>query len=154
MPTREIIKILKDSGNKVQILTKNGSDAIRDFDLLDSGDWFGVTYAGYSPMDFEKAPNEEKGSGTPHERLDALRTAHEQGIRTWVSAEPVLNVTDVLELVGLADYIDLWKVGKLNYYPSDIDWADFGKRAENLLKSRRKAYYIKDSLRAEMEKAK
>lgn len=38
MPTREIIKILKDSGNKVQILTKNGSDAIRDFDLLDSGD--------------------------------------------------------------------------------------------------------------------
>lgn len=47
-PTREIIKILKDSGNNVQILTKNGVDAIRDFDLLGSGDMFGVTYAGYS----------------------------------------------------------------------------------------------------------
>lgn len=32
-PTREIIKILKDSGNNVQILTKG--DGSRDFDLLD-----------------------------------------------------------------------------------------------------------------------
>lgn len=34
--TREIIKLLKDSGNNVQILTKE--DGTRDFDLLDSGD--------------------------------------------------------------------------------------------------------------------
>ena len=35
-PTREIIKILKDSGNHVQILTKG--DGSRDFDLLDDND--------------------------------------------------------------------------------------------------------------------
>lgn len=35
-PTREVIKILKESGNHVQILTKG--DGSRDFDLLDEGD--------------------------------------------------------------------------------------------------------------------
>lgn len=149
-PTREIIKILKDSGNNVQILTKNGVDAIRDFDLLDSGDMFGVTYAGYSPEDFVRQPKEEIEAGTPLERVKALYLAHKKGIKTWVSAEPVLNATDVLEFMIFANYVDIWKVGKLNYYPSDIDWGDFGRRAESILKSKRKAYYIKDSLRKEM----
>lgn len=148
-PTREIIKILKDSGNNVQILTKNGKDAMRDFDLLDSGDLFGVTYAGYSPTDFEQSPKEEAGAGTPHERLSALYKAHEKGIKTWVSAEPVLNAGDVLDLIDDANYVDTWKIGKLNYHPSNINWADFGKRAEIILKYKRKDYYIKDSLRAE-----
>lgn len=52
--------------------------------------------------------------------------------------------------MDLSNYVDIWKVGKLNYYPSDIDWGDFGRRAESILKSKRKAYYIKDSLRKEM----
>lgn len=43
---------------------------------------------------------------------------------------------------------------KLNYYPSDIDWADFGRKAEELCKNLGIDYYIKDSLRAEMEKTK
>lgn len=149
-PTREIIKILKDSGNNVQILTKNGVDAMRDFDLLDSGDMFGVTYAGYSPEDFVRQPKEEIAAGTPFERVKALYLAHKKGIKTWVSAEPVLNATDVLEFMEFANYVDIWKVGKLNYYPSDIDWGDFGRRVEAILKSKRKAYYIKDSLRKEM----
>lgn len=149
-PTREIIKILKDSGNNVQILTKNGVDAIRDFDLLGSGDMFGVTYAGYSIEDFDRQPKEETAAGTPFERVKALYLAHKKGIKTWVSAEPVLNAKDVLEFMDLSNYVDIWKVGKLNYYPSDIDWGDFGRRAESILKSKRKAYYIKDSLRKEM----
>lgn len=41
--TREIIKLLKDSGNHVQISTKSGEQsAVRDFDLLDENDWFGI----------------------------------------------------------------------------------------------------------------
>ncbi len=149
-PTREIIKLLKNSGNHVQILTKNGTDAARDFDLLDENDWFGVTYAGYSDEDFERAPSGEKGAGTPHERLMALFEAHEKRISTWVSAEPVLDADEVLFLIEFADYIDLWKIGKLNYHPSNLDWGAFGRRAETLLKVKRRKYYIKDSLRAEM----
>lgn len=150
-PTREIIKILKNSGNNVQILTKNGVDAMRDFDLLDSGDWFGVTYAGYGLIDFTLIPKSEPNAGVPLERLQALGIAHHKGIKTWVSAEPVLNAESVINLIDLADYVDLWKVGKLNYHPSDIDWGDFGRRVEEALISRHQNYYIKESLRAEMK---
>ena len=44
------------------------------------------------------------------------------------------------------------KIGKLNYHSSDINWAQFGREAEALCKSLGLDYYIKDSLRAEMEK--
>ena len=156
-PTREIIKILKAAGNHVQILTKNGRAAIRDFDLLDENDWFGITYAGYELGYLDKTPPSEPNSGTPHERLEALHTAFQKGIKTWVSAEPVLNATDILELIDLADYINYWKIGKLNYHPSDINWKDFGERAERALKVKGRwrsdfTYYIKEGLRAEMNK--
>ena len=152
--TREIIKILKESGNHVQILTKNGIDAMRDFDLLDSGDWFGVTYAGYDAYEFDRACESEPNASTPLERLRALNFANEKGIKTWCSCEPVLDANDVLSLMRVANYVDLWKVGKLNYHHSDIDWAMFGELAELVLRSKRRNYYIKESLRAEMERNK
>lgn len=156
-PTREIIKILKETGNHVQILTKNGEDAMRDFDLLDENDWFGVTYAGYELGYLDKVPPSEPSAGTPRERLSALYIAFKKGIKTWISAEPVLNAEDVITLVDLADYVNLWKVGKLNYHPSEINWRDFGERVERALivKGRWRSdfdYYIKESLKAEMEK--
>lgn len=43
-PTRAVIQAIKESGNHVRILTKGGDRARRDFDLLDSGDYFGVTF--------------------------------------------------------------------------------------------------------------
>jgi DNA repair photolyase len=80
--TREIIKLLKDAGNHVQILTKNGADAMRDFDLLDSGDRFGITYAGYDGYcsAYKYIPHAEPNSGSPHDRLYALCDAYERGI--------------------------------------------------------------------------
>lgn len=156
-PTREIIKILKGTGNHVQILTKNGKDAMRDFDLLDDGDWFGITYSGYSGYTYieEYIPDEEPNAGSPHDRLYALGVARSKGIKTWVSAEPVLNANAVIDFIDSANYVNLWKVGKLNYYPSKIDWKNFGLTVEHLLKNKKRYYgidyYIKESLRAEME---
>ena len=160
-PTREIIKILKETGNHVQILTKNGLDAIRDFDLLDENDWFGITYAGYPypgrTSDTHYIPEEEPGSGAPYYRIKALHHAYKRGIKTWVSAEPVLNHTDVLNFIGSADYVNLWKIGKLNYHPSDINWKEFGECVERALLIKKRwnpnvDYYIKESLRTEMNK--
>lgn len=160
-PTREIIKTLKATGNNVQILTKNGADAMRDFDLLDENDWFGITYAGYSGYDYmeDYIPNEEPNAGTPHDRIYALAIAHKKGIKTWVSSEPVLNASEVIDFIEMANYVNLWKVGKLNYYPSKTDWKSFGERVEHILITKKRYnpnfdYYIKDSLRAEMEKIK
>ena len=149
--TREIIEILKESGNHVQILTKNGLDAMRDFDLLDENDWFGVTFAGYPLESEDFVPEEEPGAGAPYHRLSALWKAHDRGIKTWVSMEPVLDDQRCCGLLG-AYYIDLFKIGKLNYYPSNIDWKGFGETAEAYCKEKGLNYYIKDSLRAEMNK--
>lgn len=148
--TREIIKLLKDSGNHIQILTKNGIDCLRDFDLLDSGDWFGITYAGYPNLATGLSPD-EPGAGSPHLRLSALKNAKWAGIHTWVSCEPVLSANDVLYFIEKVDYIDRFKIGKMNYHPSDINWAWFGREAERLCKLYGRDYYIKDSLRKEMD---
>jgi DNA repair photolyase len=138
-PTREIIKAIKESGNNVQILTKG--DGRRDFDLLDENDWYGITLDGGTC----KAPWLA--------RLESLWEAHKKGIKTWVSFEPVTNETAFfLDIELVAGIVDKVKIGKLNYHTSDIDWANFGRRAEELCKEYGIDYYIKDSLRAEMEK--
>lgn len=140
-PTREIIKILKESGNNVQILTKG--DGSRDFDLLDENDWYGITLSHLSGKD-------EPGAKAPFVRLLGLYEAKIHGIKTWASFEPVLDVNILEFLEAHHEVFDKVKIGKLNYYPSDIDWADFGRKAESLCKRLGIDYYIKDSLRKEM----
>ncbi len=145
--TREIIQTLKEHGNHVQILTKGSG--IRDFDLLDGGDWYGVTISCDQPM----ADTAEPCAVSPASRLYDLEAAKCRGIHTWVSFEPVLDPAAVLDCIkGCAYFIDKVKIGKLNYHPSDIDWAKFGRDAVAACREMGLDYYIKDSLRAEMEK--
>lgn len=143
-PTREIIKAIKESGNNVQILTKG--DGSRDFDLLDENDWYGITLDGATTRTghFDNAPLF---------RYTNLIKAHEKGIRTWVSFEPVLNAENVLGMIkDIAPHTDKVKIGKLNYHKSDINWAEFGRNAKAICKKIGVDYYIKESLRAEMER--
>ena len=152
--TREIIKIIKESGNHVQILTKNGTDARRDFDLLDENDWFGISYSGYEASEYYSGAKCEPGADSPWARVSALEYAKERGINTWVSCEPVMNDVDVLRFIEKTSFVDKWKVGKLNYYPSDINWKEFGIKVEELLENKALhtgcEYYIKESLRKEI----
>ena len=53
---------------------------------------------------------------------------------------------------AMAPMVDKVKIGKLNYHPSDIDWKAFGVQAEALCQQLGLDYYIKDSLRKEMER--
>lgn len=145
--TREVIKALKEYGNHVQILTKG--DGSRDFDLLDGGDWYGVTIS----CDYPMAEAAEPGAVRPARRLYELEAAKCRGINTWASFEPVLDPAAVLDCIkGCAYFIDKVKIGKLNYHPSDINWAQFGRESEALCQNLGLDYYIKDGLRAEMEK--
>lgn len=138
--TREIIKLLKEYGNHVQILTKG--DGSRDFDLLDSEDWYGITIDGSA-----------NGCYSEHSRIGDAQIAKQRGIKTWVSFEPVIDADNVLDyLMCAGNVFNKIKIGKLNYYKSDIDWAEFGRKAEEICKARGFDYYIKESLRAEMEK--
>jgi len=140
--TREIIKLLKAYGNHVQILTKGTGS--RDFDLLDGGDWYGVTLDGQI---------EHPGVGEQHRFIDLMH-AHDRGIRTWVSFEPVVDAESVLrDIKSVAQIgVDKVKIGKLNYHPSSINWKQFGHEAEALCQRLGLDYTIKDGLRAEMEK--
>lgn len=139
-PTREIIKLLKEYGNHVQILTKG--DGSRDFDLLDGEDWYGITLDGAGGQPYSE-----------HTRVSDIYIAREHGIHTWVSFEPVVNARNVLDYIMCAGHLfDKVKIGKLNYHPSDINWKEFGKEAEALCQKLGLDYYIKDSLRKEMEK--
>lgn len=145
--TREIIKLIKTSGNHVQILTKG--EGHRDFDLLDGGDWYGITVSGGEAIRRIAEPE----AAWVELRMAALMEAKDRGIKTWVSFEPVLSGDDVLDILQLYhENFDRVKIGKLNYWPSEIDWAEFGRKAESMCKRLGLDYYIKDSLRAEMEK--
>lgn len=138
-PTREIIKLLKDSGNHVQILTKG--NGLRDFNLLDENDWYGITLDGTPRNDLFR------------DRVYGLAEAHNRGIKTWVSFEPVTNEKRFfVELHLVSQIVDKVKIGKLNYHPSEINWKEFGQKAEELCQKLGIDYYIKESLRAEMDK--
>lgn len=142
--TREIIKAIKAAGNHVQILTKG--NALRDLDILDSDDWFGITISGAEREQEPYAISEDL-------RFASLMAAKHNGIRTWVSFEPVINAERVLRYINeKAPIIDKVKIGKLNYYPSSIKWAEFGNMAEALCVEKGLDYYIKNSLREEMRK--
>ena len=142
--TREIIKLLKEYGNHVQILTKGNGK--RDFDLLDENDWYGITFSGASSL-------QEPETLAPVYRINNLKEAHTKGIKTWISFEPVVNDDEVLKVLDDTFlFVDKVKVGKLNYHPSSIDWKDFGIKVEERCKQHGLDYYIKDSLRKEMLK--
>lgn len=143
--TREIIKLLKKHGNHVQILTKGSG--LRDFDLLDGDDWYGVT------ISCDNSSTVEPWAEPTLKRLIDLKSAHKMGIKTWVSFEPVISDDEVLEIIrDWHSIFDKVKIGKLNYHQSDIDWKRFGHEAERLCRQHGLDYYIKDSLRAEMER--
>lgn len=135
--TREIIKLLKSYGNHIQILTKGNGH--RDIDLLDKDDWYGITI-----------------DGTERVVCDRIKTFYEakkNGIKTWISFEPVVNPDGVLNAIKLLGKVaDKVKIGKLNYHHSDTNWKEFGQQAEHLCKGLGIDYYIKDSLRKEMGK--
>lgn len=138
--TREIIKLLKGSGNHIMILTKG--DGSRDIDLLDENDWYGITLDG------------SENAKQWMTRTWGFTAAKARGIKTWVSYEPVMypdNVLSSIRIIG--GDCDLLKIGKLNYMkpPVHINWGAFGREAEALCQSMGLDYYIKSSLRKEME---
>lgn len=151
-PTREVIQLIKASGNAVQLLTKGGARAERDFDLLDSGDWFGATITGaVNPLN-EDWRKYEPGASSPHSRITTLLNAHMAGIKTWVSCEPVIDPEGIYSLIERESFIDLFRIGKLNHHPSGINWAEFGAKCVELCERHGRDYYLKDDLREEMAK--
>lgn len=146
MTTREAIEAIHEASAFVQLLTKNGSLAERDFDILGKGDSFGITYTG-APKELE--PDSDSGA----RRLESLKQAKRMGIETWASCEPVINMRAVHELIIFGTYIDRIKVGKPSRWKDDndtLDWGRFGAICEELAENYGRNVVLKETLREDV----
>lgn len=146
--TRRAIQIMHKYGFAVQVLTKGGMRASRDFDLLSEKDAFATTL---TFLNADTSRQWEPGAASPRDRIEAIRLAHEAGIPTWVSLEPVIDPEETLRIIDETHAIvDLYKVGKLNYHKAAnlVDWAKFHRDVVERLDSYGKDYYIKKDLAA------
>ena len=150
--TRYAIEIIKRYGLHVNILTKGGKRAERDFDLLDEKDKVGATLTFSEETDSLKW---EPEASTPKERMEMLKKAKEHGFQTWVSLEPVIDPYQTLKLIDMThEYVDHYKVGLLNYHPKSrqINWKKFANDVLEILTKHNKDYYIKNDLRMYLTK--
>jgi DNA repair photolyase len=146
--TRQALLIAKFYNfQKVNILTKAGFRAVKDFDLFeDNPGWkFGSTII---MRNEELREQWEPGAPSIQSRYEAVKIAHERGIFTWVSIEPVIDPDEALKVIDdLKGIVSFWKIGKLNHFKEveeQIDWCQFLKNVEIALNGHR--YMIKKDL--------
>ncbi|KXS46505.1 MAG: radical SAM domain-containing protein [Methanohalophilus sp. T328-1] len=148
--TRKAIELLHDHGLKVEILTKGGKRSERDFDLLSKNPELSSYGATLVFTDENMRKEVEPNAASTFERIESLQKAHELGIYTFVSLEPVWDPIQTLEIIDLThEFVDLYKVGKLNYNKQNknVDWENFRETVITKLDKCGNSYYIKKSLR-------
>lgn len=142
--TRRALIILKASRIPFQILTKAGRLAERDFELYGRNDAFATTL---TFLDEERSMAVEPKAALPCMRIKAIQNAKSRGITTWVSLEPVMDLTESLKIImETHEFVDLYKIGKLNHVTNNINWSRFGRSAVELCEKFGVPYYVKDDL--------
>lgn len=149
--TREVLETLLEYKVPVAILTKGGERCLKDLDLFKQ---FGEHIQIGSTLTFDNDKDSlewEQGASIPEERMETLKYLHDKGIRTFASFEPVIIPEQSLNLMKQSlDFIDVYKVGKLNNYKGldkGIDWTDFLQKTLDILRPAGKSIYIKHDLR-------
>ena len=151
--TREALEMLEYYHMNVQILTKGGMRAARDFDLMERNGWTFGTTLHLSQLDDQR--KWEPHAAGISDRINAIELAKSMGIRTWVSVKPVLDPDQALHIIRiLKPLVDFWKIGKINHgfkiHPHlgaierDTNWEHFVKTTRKILNG--KEYIIKKDL--------
>ena len=144
--TRKVLEILLENNVTVAILTKGGKRCLRDIDLFKK---FKAIKVG-ATLTFTKYGDSrswEKDASLPEDRFRTLERLKEKGIMTWVSLEPVIDSEQTLEIIDRThEFVDQYKVGKLNHFADNTDWKDFGLRAIEKLNKYGKKFYVKNDL--------
>lgn len=147
--TRYCIETAMKYGVGINILTKGRYDVVRpDLGLMkEAGVHFGVTCSfSEDSVRREWEPN----ASSVQDRVRLLKEAKGLGICTWVSMEPVVIPEQALEFFSkTSPFVDLWKVGKLNYHPhaATVDWVAFRDRFVEKAKELNASVILKESLR-------
>ena len=149
--TRLVLMILLEHQIPVSILTKGGLQVLDDLDVFKL---FGDNIQVGASMTFTKNEDQlkwQKSSSPPQEQWEAMKVLHSEGIRTWASIEPVIIPEQSLEIMDIThQYIDGFKIGKLNHLPkfeSRIDWNKFLRESVEKMRQYNKLFYIKEDLR-------
>lgn len=148
---RKAIMLFNKYDVAFQVLSKGGMRCVSDFELYKPGrDVFAATL---TFLDDSKSLQWEPGAALPGDRLEALQLAHEAGIKTWVSLEPVIEPAESLKCIeACIDFVDGFKVGTWNHdaRAANIDWKKFGMEAVKKIKEAGKELYVKHDLRIKM----
>lgn len=137
--TRKVLEVLSRGEATILVLTKNPTLALKDTDvfLRREGIWLGTTIA-RPPICRDagsvKVTKEglltcvndvwrelEPNAPSVSERINALKKAHELGIMTWVSIEPLIPMYDI----ATGDEID-WVSRFVFTHAKIVDWVVLG----------------------------
>lgn len=150
--TRQCLEVLCKYECRVAILSKGGTRAMRDVDVLKrfkkTHIKFGTTLTFFE--DSLRKQYEPNASSTS-DRLAALESMHDAGIKTFASIEPVINPVESLRVIAASlPFVDQYKIGKLNHnkeIESKIDWPKFLSDSLSLVREYGKEVYVKEDLR-------
>lgn len=150
--TRKVLLILLENNIPVSILTKGGMQVLDDLDVIKQ---FGKNIQVGCSLTFTNEQDSlkwEKGGAVPKDRFEVLKRLHDEGVRTWVSLEPVIYPEQSLEIMEITkDYVDGFKIGKLNHFKKHedkFDWTDFLVKSVEIMRKNNKLFYIKKDLLA------
>lgn len=148
--TTKVLEILNRYQHKVAILTKGGSRCLQDIELFKQ---FGQRIKIGATLTFDNDTDSlewESGAALPQDRIQSLLDLHEQGIKTWVSFEPVIEPRQSLNLLTrVSGFVDHVKIGKINNYlgiDQKIDWAKFIFESVKICRENKLPFYIKKDL--------
>ena len=133
----------------VAILSKGGERIYRDMELFKM---FGKNIKVGQTVGFSKTESSkewEPGASLPEERLSVFKELKKNGLKTWASFEPVLDIHQAIETMKkVLPFVDEFKVGKINgRYDKGQDWTFFLETVVDILRKEKKPFYIKHDLR-------
>lgn len=147
-PTVRAIVALIEGGMSFCTLSKGGLKAVPYIGLYRrSRDAYAATL---TTLDERFSRRWERDAPPPENRIAALRRFNDEGIFTWVSLEPTLDVQASLAIVRATHkFVDLFKIGMANYVPTItkvVDWRDYTLRMIDLCQKLGVRHYVKKDL--------
>ena len=144
---RRVLEVLLDSPFHVLILTKSPL-VTRDYDLIRG---YGNVEVGFTITSLDDIPFWEPHAPGNTKRIEALKKAHELGIKTFVSIEPWIPETTHPQSIieKLKDSVDRFIIGSMQY--CDVPRSFYARSLPALiswLKENKIDYYLKKELRS------
>jgi len=144
---RKVLEVLLDSSFHVLILTKSPL-VTRDYDLIRSHRNVEV---GFTITSLDDIPFWEPYAPGNTKRIEAMKKAHEIGVKTFASIEPWIPDVTYPQLIieKLRDFVDRFIIGSMQY--SDVSRRFYTERLPGLiawLDENKINYYLKKELRS------